>query len=444
MVRLALPVVLAEVGWTTMGMVDLLMVGTLGPAAIGAVGVGSILLITVGVFGMGLLLGLDTLVAQAYGAGAVERCHHWLLQGVYLGLLVSIPQALIAYGVIRTLPVWGLTAEVETATGPYLGIVSLSLPVLMVYSAFRRYLQAMDSVKVITFALLSANLVNIAANWVLIHGRFGAPELGVNGAAWATVLSRLYMAAVLGGAVYCRDRRHATNLLQVKPAISWASQKQLVGLGLPAAVQITLEVGVFAVATALAGRLSVAALAAHQVALHLWSIAFMVPLGLNAAGAVRVGQAVGRQDPAGVRRSGSTALALGAVFTASFAALFLLSGEWLISRFSADPAVLQIGTSLLAIAGLCLVFDGTQGVATGILRGLGETRIPMLTSLAGHWGVGLPLAYLACFPMGWGVQGLWVGLAVGLVLIGIVLLLVWSRRVRPETSPLLRKQWERN
>jgi multidrug resistance protein, MATE family len=430
MVGLAIPVIVAEIGWTTMGLVDTLMVGPLGPDAIGGVGFGSMLVFSVGVFGMGLLLGLDTLVSQSYGAGRIDRCHHWLVQGLYLAALTSVPLTVLAMALIASLGAWGLAPDVYAVAVPYLDVVVLSLPVLLFYAAARRYLQAMNSVRPITFALVSANLVNAFVNWVLIYGKFGCPALGPAGAAWATVLSRVYMLAVLTLAIYVRDRRHRTNLHDVSWGFDGASQRRLFALGLPASLQITLEVGVFAAATALAGRLSAAALAAHQIALQLWSVVFMVPLGLNAAGAVRVGHAVGRHDGEGMRRAGWTALALGGAFSVCAAVVFLLAGRWLVSGFSTDATVLTLGPSLLAIAGVCLVFDGTQGIATGILRGLGETRIPMYLNLAGHWAIGLPLAYAACFWWGWGVQGLWVGLAVGLMLVGVALLWVWSRHTK--------------
>jgi MATE family multidrug resistance protein len=428
MFGLAIPVVLAEVGWTTMGLVDTLMVGHLGPEAIGAVGLGSMLFLAIGVFGMGLLLGLDTLVSQSYGAGRVDQCHQWLIQGTYLAVLLGAPMTAIAYGIIATLPFWGLTAEVETLAVPYLKVVALSLPVLLLYTTCRRYLQAMNSVRPITLALITANLVNALVNWILIDGHFGAPRLGTVGAAWATVLSRVYMVLVLVIAIRVRDSRHRTNLARTSRQVHWPSLGRLVGLGLPASLQVTMEVGVFAVATALAGRLSTASLAAHQIALNIWSVVFMVPLGLNAAGAVRVGQAVGRHDPEGVRHAGWTALALGAAFTATAAIVFSVAGRLLIGAFTTDSAVMATGPLLLAIAGLCLVFDGTQGIATGLLRGLGDTRIPMLLNLAGHWGLGLPLAYVACFWWGWGVEGLWIGLSTGLVFVGTALLVTWARR----------------
>ena len=436
MVRLAVPVVLAEIGWTTMGLVDTLMVGPLGPAAIGAVGLGSIVFLAVGIFGMGLLLGLDTLVAQSFGAGRADQCDYWLRQGVCLALAAVVPLSVVSFGVTASLPRWGLNPEVLPLASPYLGVVTLSLAPLLLYAAFRRYLQAVNLVRPITFALLSANLVNVAVNWVLIYGRFGFPALGPTGAAWATVLSRAYMAAVLWYAVREARRGRTAHVPGPRP-MEWVAIRRLLGLGVPAGMQILLEVGVFAAATALAGRLAPAALAAHQIALNLWSFVFMVPLGLNAAGAVRVGQAVGRRDREGVRRAGWTALALGAGFTATAAVVFLVAGRPLIGAFSHDATVLAIGPPLLAIAGVCLMFDGTQGISTGILRGLGDTRTPMLANLAGHWLVGLPLGYAACFLWGLGVRGLWLGLAAGLTAVGAALLVTWRRRAAgPLPAPL--------
>lgn len=438
MIALAAPVALAEVGWTTMGLVDTLMVGPLGPAAIGAVGLGSIVFLSIGIFGMGLLLGLDTLVSQAFGAGRIDRCHYWLLQGIYLAMVAAVPLTLLSLAVTATLPYWGLNPSVLAVASPYLAVVTLSVLPLLLYTAFRRYLQAMNIVRPITVALVSANLVNVAVNWVLIYGHFGFPALGATGAAWATVLSRVYMAAVLLMAIVARDGGRRKDLATVPRRMDGAALGRLLALGGPAALQILLEVGVFAAVTALAGRLATAALAAHQIALNLWSVVFMVPLGLNAAGAVRVGQAVGRRDPEGVWRAGWAALGLGASFTAVSAAVFLMAARPLIAAFSRDATVLAIGPSLLAIAGVCLIFDGTQGISTGILRGLGETRIPMLTNLAGHWVVGLPMGYAACFWLGWGVQGLWLGLAVGLIIVGSLLLATWHRRAR-QTLPGVRQ-----
>jgi MATE family multidrug resistance protein len=279
------------------------------------------------------------------------------------------------------------------------------------------------------FALLSANLVNAVANWVLIYGHLGAPALGTNGAAWATLVSRVYMASVLLAAIVWHDRRQGSGLFDVPPIIEPARLRRLVTLGLPAALQVVLEMGVFAGASALAGRLAPAALAAHQIVLNMAAFTFMVPLGLSSAAAVRVGQAVGRGDAPGAARAGWTALAVGLSFMSIAALTFLLVPAMLVRLFTPDPAVVGIGVSLLFIAALFQLFDGTQGVLTGALRGLGDTRTPMLWNLAGHWFLGLPFGYSLCFVWGLGVSGLWVGLSTGLIVVGLVLLVVWTRRV---------------
>jgi MATE family multidrug resistance protein len=193
-----------------------------------------------------------------------------------------------------------------------------------------------------------------------------------------------------------------------------------------------LEVGVFAAAAALAGRISPSALAANQIVLNIASFFFMVPLGLSSAAAVRVGYAIGRGDLRGARRAGWSAILLALAAAAIVAASFLLVPERLLAIFTDDPGVVGLGVTLLLVCAVFQPFDGLQAVATGALRGAGDTRTPMLCNLAGHWMIGLPVAYVLCFHRGWGVVGLWVGLSVGLILVGTVLLVTWHiRSVRP-------------
>ncbi len=429
MLGIAVPIVLAELGWTAMGVIDTLMVGPLGPEAIGGVGLGSILFFSVAIFGMGLLLGLDTLVSQAFGAGRLDQCHHWLYQGVYLSVFIAIPLTAIAYLGIESLSTWNLNPAVVPIARPYLYVVTLSLLPLLFYATFRRYLQAMSCVRPITVALLAANIINAFVNWVLIYGKLGFPALGATGAAWATVCSRIVMAGTLLAAIVLRERRERSGLRHVDRRVDWPALRRLVGLGLPASLQITLEVGVFAMAMALAGRLSAAALAAHQIALNYASTTYMVPLGVANSGAVRVGQAVGRRDAEGARIAGWTAILLGVGFMGCAALAFVVMPRVLIGFFTTDPAVLATGASLLLVAAVFQMFDGLQGVTTGVLRGLGDTRTPMVMNLIGHWLLGLPAGYVACFWWGWGVQGLWIGLSLGLVFVGIALLRTWRQRI---------------
>jgi MATE family multidrug resistance protein len=204
----------------------------------------------------------------------------------------------------------------------------------------------------------------------------------------------------------------------------------LLRLGVPAAMQVTLEVGVFAAASGLAARITPLAVAANQIVLNIAGFFFMIPYGLSSAAAVRVGHAVGRGDPLGVRQSGTVALGLAAAVTVAASTVFVAAPLPFLRIFTGDASVLQAGSMVLLIYAICQPFDGLQTVATGALRGLGETRIPMLVNLAGHWIIGLPVAYVLCFRHGLGVEGLWAGLTLGLILIGSVLFLVWRRRSR--------------
>lgn len=429
MLALAVPVVVAELGWVTMGIVDTIVVGPLGPAAIGAVGIGSILFQALAIFGMGLLLGLDTLVSQAFGAGRLDECHRWLLHGVALSLVCAPVMTAVALLAILLLPKWGFPPEVLRLTVPYLRVITWSLLPLLLYASFRRYLQAVGLVRPVTVALVSANIINAVAAWGLVYGRLGLPSLGTTGSGLATLISRVYLAGALLGAVLYYDRRHHISVFDVTWRPVRRKLSQLVRLGLPAAGQVTLELGVFAAASALAGRLDPVSLAAHRITLNFASLTFMVPLGVASAGAVRVGQAVGRGDPQGAARAGWTALALGATFMAMAGLTFALVPRPLLRLFTSSGPVLALGTRLLLVAAMFQLFDGVQGVSTGVLRGLGDTRTAMFSNLVGHWFVGLPVGYLLCFTFRWGVVGLWVGLSTGLISIALVLVLTWRARV---------------
>ena len=429
MLRIAIPVVLAELGWMFMGVVDTIMVGQLGPAAIGAAGIGTALHMAFAIFGMGLLLGLDPLVSQAFGAGRIQDCHRWLFHGIALALLLTPPLIVICLLTYTAIPALGFHGEIRILLEAYFWPIIWSTPFLLLYAAFRRYLQGIHHVTPVMFALVSANLVNAVGNWALIYGHLGLPALGVAGAAWATMVSRIYMAAALLVAILVYDRSAGTDLGRAVRHIDREWLRRLIRIGFPAASTITLEVGVFASATALAGKLDPISSASHQIALNIAAVSFMVPLGLASAGAVRVGHAVGAQDPPRASGAGWAAILLGVVFTLGAAAAFVIIPRTLIGIFSNDEAVLALGSSLLFVAAIFQLFDGLQGVATGTLRGLGDTRTPMITNLGSHWCFGLPVGYTLCFVLGFGVYGLWIGLSTGLIIAGAILLWVWHRRI---------------
>ena len=426
--RLAWPVIVAELGWMLMGVIDTLMVGRVAPEAIGAVGLGSILYFSVAIFGMGLLLGLDTLVSQSFGAGRLRECHRWLRDGVHLAMLTTPVLMAVTMGFSGVMPVLGLHPDVQAMTAPYVWIVAWGSLPLLLYAAFRRYLQAVGLVRPV---MIIGNVVNAAANWVLIYGNLGAPALGVSGAAWATNLGRVFMAGALLAVIVRHERAYKAGLFDVPFfTIEWGRLRRLFRLGAPAATQLTAEVGVFGAVAALAGRIDPIALAAHQVALNIASVTFMVPLGLASAGAVRVGHAIGRRSVDQASHAGWAVIALALAFMALSAIVFIVGGRALVSLFTRDPAVLATGVVLMQVAAAFQLFDGLQVVTTGALRGLGDTRTPMFANLVGHWLIALPIAAYIGFSLGFGVVGLWAGLCLGLTLVGIFLLVVWQRHIR--------------
>ena len=436
LLKLALPIVAGELGWMTMSLVDAMMVGRLSTEALGGVGVAGILFYAVATFGIGLMFGLDTLVAQSFGAGDVRDCHKSLVNALWLAVPLA-PLLMAAGWAWGPLMAWaGVHPAVLREAKPYLSALIWSVPPLLAYSALRRYLQAMSLVRPVMFAMVSANLVNAFVNWVLIFGKLGFPALGAEGAGWATTISRVYMAAALLAAAVMHDRRHATGLFDASPRPDFERMRRLVSLGFPAALQIVLEVSIFALTTMLISKLDPVWLAAHQVALSAASYSFMVPLGLGSAAAVRVGQRIGAGDLAGAARAGWAGIALGVGFMGC-AGFFFLAAPSLIARaFTKDPAVIEASAVMLALAALFQLFDGAQGVATGALRGAGNTRITAIAHGVGYWVLGLPLGYVLGFRLGWGAPGWWAGLSVALIVIGIVLATAWHRLTRTWTFQL--------
>jgi len=427
MIALAVPVVLSELGWMAQGVVDTIMVGRLGPAAIGAVALGNAVYYTPSLFGIGLLLGLDPLVAHAYGRGDHDGCHRWLAQGVYLACIVTPPLMLLV--VLGSLGIshFGVAAVVAQPATRYLLLLNWGTLPLLLYGGARRYLQGVGQVKVITITYVMANLINWFGNWVLIYGKLGFPALGVKGSALSTVASRILMAVALIGFAWRYERKRGHPLFKHWAGPHLAQLRQLARIGAPAAGQIILEVGAWNMATFSAGLLTPVALATHTIALNYASLTYMVPLGVSAAAAVSVGHAMGAGDAARARRDGWLALGLGVSFMLLAALVFFIAPGPLIALYTRDPRVMAVGPGLLGLAAVFQVFDGIQTVSTGALRGLGETRAPMFANFAGYWILGLPLGLSLCFGLGWGIYGLWIGLTAALIVIAATLLWRWRR-----------------
>lgn len=429
MVRLAAPLALAETGWMAMGVVDTMMAGRLGAAAVGAGGLGGIMFYPIAALGVGILLSLDTFVAQAFGARNRAECGLSLVAGVWVAIGLSPPLGAAIWSTCPLLRALGTNPRVMAQMVPFLKAFTWSIAPLLLFSAFRRYAQAVGIVRPVTFAMISANLLNFAGNWVLMYGHWGVKAMGLEGSGWSTTIARTYMAAVLFGAIVWHEIRAGRLMFSVSWRPEFRRIRQVIELGLPAGAQFALEGAVFGVIAVLVARLDEASLAAHGIATLVISTTYNVPVGISSAAAVRVGHAVGREDPRGAAASGWAALLLSVMFMGAAGLAFWTASRRIVRVFIDDPAVVGIGAVLLRIAAFLELFDGLQVVATGALRGLGDTRTSMLAHFTGYWIIGLPVAYVLCFSFGWGAPGIWVGLCAALIPIGMALVLAWNRRI---------------
>lgn len=435
MIRLAGPVVVVQVGIMLMGVVDTMMVGHVSPEALAAVALGNLYFFACAMFGMGILFALDPVVAQALGAGDEETVARAVQRAgaiaVALGLfftLVMLPCAFVFRLLRQPSDVVPIAAGYVYATIP--GLVPF-----FVFIVVRQTLQAMGRIAPIVVAVVAGNVVNLALNWALIHGRAGFPALGTVGSGWASTLARWFMALLLVHRSWPTIGRW---LRPIRPeALRWAPVRALVGLGFPIGTQFALEFGAFGTIGVLMGWLGTVAMAGHQVALNLASLTFMVPLGIAQATAVLVGRAIGRGDADGAKRSAGAGLGAGATFMSVMALVFTLVPGPLAAIYSSDPAVIALAAALIPVAGVFQIFDGLQVVAIAVLRGAGDTHAPMVANVLGFWMLGMPVSLLLGFRLGGGPVGLWWGLVAGLCTVAVFLLLRIRRRFGGELRRLV-------
>lgn len=410
--ELALPIVAVQLGLMAMGVVDTVMVGHYAGPHLAAVALGNLYFFTAVVFPVGVLLSLDPLVAQAVGAGDSPAAARAMQRGLLLAVLFSLPAGAVLMGGEYLLPLLGQPPEVVPVASRYARATAPGVLPYLAFVVFRQGLQAIGRVSPLVTVIALANVANVLLNWLLVFGRFGFPELGAEGTGWASTLCRWGMA--LGVLAVARPWL-ARSLTDWHPEVFKAAPAWgMIRLGTPIGLQFSLEFGAFGAIGVLMGWLGAEAMAGHQVALNLASLTFMVPLGVAQAAAVLVGRAIGKGDLSAARRSAGAALLLAVGFMAAMAVLFLSIPRHLARLYSPEGGVVEVAASLLPLAGLFQVFDGTQVVASGILRGTGDTRLPMFIHLMGFWAVGMPLSVGLGFWGEMGPRGLWWGLVGGL------------------------------
>ncbi len=435
LLELAFPVVLVQVGLMFMGVVDSMMVGRLSAVALAAVALGNLCFFTISIAGIGVLLALDPVISQAVGAGDEAGITRGLQRGLLLAVGVAVPVSAALLLVRPALQAMGQPAELVAPASSYLRMIVPGILPFYIFVVFRQTLQALGRIAPIVWVTVGANVLNGGLNWVFIFGHLGSPPLGVTGSALATTISRLGMAITL---LIAGRRELLPRLRPWRPEASDATALlRMLRVGLPIGGQMFLEYGVFALVGALMGRIGTVAMAGHQIALNLASVVFMVPQGTGAAAAVMVGQAVGAQDVPRARRDAVGAILVGGGFMVASAAVFLLLSGALARLYTPDPAVIAVAVTLIQLAGIFAVFDGLQAVAIGILRGIGDTRAPVVINLLGFWLVGMPVSLLLGYHFAMGPAGLWWGLVIGLAVVAAVLLARVRTRMQGSLQRLL-------
>lgn len=426
MLRLSAPLVLVNVGLMLMGVVDMLMLGRVSGEDLAAAGLGNFCFWFVGTVGLGLLLAVDPVVAQAVGANDDTGVARGVQRGMVIACLVTVVSSIVLLPSVEVLGLLRQPPAVAYKGGLYaLWSIAGLLPFYL-FLAFRSTWQALHVVRPILVGVAVGNVVNVALNWVFIFGHFGAKPGGVVGSAISTSVARWIMLAAAMIAGWNTLRPFLVPWLPESFAL--APLKRMLMLGLPMGLQFFAEFNAFGLATIFMGWLGTPQLAGHEIALNLASLTFQVPLGAAAATGVMVGRAIGRGDMQAARRDSVAGLVIGVGFMVLAGVAFVVAPGALSRLYTAESATLAVAIALVPVAGLFQVFDGIQAVATGMLRGAGDTRVPMLIHLTGFWLVGIPLSAWLCFGAGMGATGLWWGFVAGLA--SVSGLHLWRVRIK--------------
>ena len=433
---LALPVAATQVSTMMLGVVDTLMVGRASVSALAAAAIGNVWVFGTLQLVTGILFGLDPIVAQAHGAGDGSRAGLALQHGLALALYLSLPLAALWTVGDVFLRLTGQDPLLARDAQRFIAVQIPSIPFFLGFSALRQYLQGREIVRPAMWVILLANGVNAGLDWILIFGHAGFPALGLVGAGIATAATRVLcfaaLAALVRGLDLHRDAWQPWSVAAFDPR----GLREILAFGLPVGLQTSLEFWAFSGATLIAGRLGATALAAHTITLNMAALAFMIPLGISLAAVTRVGNLLGARRPAEAQRAAWVALALGAGVMTASAVLFVVFRYQLPRLYTPDTGVLALCASILPIAGAFQIFDGTQVVGCGVLRGMGQTRPAALFNLISYWLLGIPIGAWLALRAGWGLAGVWWGLCLGLAAVA-VLLVAWIHWRGPDRSAAL-------
>jgi MATE family multidrug resistance protein len=413
---LAYPVMLSQLGHVMMGVVDNIMVGHIGARELAAAGLANVAFNVFMLFGIGVSYAITPLVAQADGQRDITTSAEVLRHGLVVNIINALILCIVVYFGKSILYFINQPPEVVELSIPYLEIITFSLIPIMIFQSFRQFSEGLSNTWAPMVIVLAANIANVVLNYVLINGHLGFPSLQLEGAGWATLLSRLLMAGGLSLFIYTSRSFRPYRLAFRIGKYSSQLFKKLLHLGLPAGAQFIFEVLAFDLSLVMMGWLGTTALAGHQIAINLATISYMTTSGLAAAATIRVSNELGKGDFAGVKRAAFVLVGI-AIALMSVWAMIFISGNKLLPRLYVDDIdVIMMASPLIVIAGLFQLADGMQVVCIGALRGLHDVKVPSVLIFISYWIVGLPLGYYLGFHLGLGASGIWSGLLIGLTL----------------------------
>lgn len=428
--HLAYPVMLSNLGHVLMGVTDTMMVGHLNAESLAAAGLAVVVFNVFMLFGIGVSFAITPLVASAHG----KQHDHDIVETLRHGLVINIVNAFILIGVVEVgknvLYYINQPAEVVDRAIPFLSIIAFSLMPMMIFQTCKQFAEGLSNTRVALVVMILANILNVILNYILIYGHFGFPALGLVGAGWATFTSRVFMAIAIAVYIY-----YIPSFRKFRSGFSLGNYSKrlfskMLHLGIPSGVQFIFEAAAFDFSLVMMGWLGTKTQAAHQIAINLATLSYMITTGLATAATIRVGYFSGTRDYKNMRLAVYTLFGMAMLLMTIFGCIFILGNEWLPTLYITDQAVIPIAASLLVIAAIFQLSDGAQVVCASALRGLQDVKIPSVFILVSYWVIGLPLGYWLAFRADYGATGIWMGLLIGLTLtaIAMFLRLRWSMK----------------
>jgi multidrug resistance protein, MATE family len=431
---LSIPLAGAQLAQAATAFVDTVMMGWLGSATLAAGGLGASVFQSLLLISTGIVSAVSPLVAAAYGSGQAATVGKIVRQGLWLAAGLALPVGLLLWSAQAWLTNLGQSAETIELALPYLRSILWGVLPALGFAVLRNFVAALSEPRPVIVIMLGGTVFNVIANYSLMFGKWGLPALGLAGIGIASATSLWGMFIALALYILNQPRYRAYRVFSKLNALETQVLRDLIQIGIPIGVLAAVETGMFTLTTFLMGQLGTVSLAAHQVALQTAALTFMVPLGISLATTVRVGQQLGQGSPTGARLAGKVGIGIAALFMSLMGLLFWLFPEPIVALYldiekPENGAVVALAKQLLIVAAVFQLFDGIQVSAAGALRGLKDTRIPMLIGIVAYWGIGLTSGYLLGIQFGWGGTGLWWGLAIGLAAASVVL--TWRFSITP-------------